>query len=482
MDLHDVLRILRERWLVIASVAVTSVTLATVFTVLQTPMYQATTQLFVSMSVNSGLDAYQGGLFSQQRVKSYAKLMSSEEMARRIINDLGSDDDPEVLMRNIHTSVDTDTVILGVSITDPNPQHARDLADSAGKVFVKYVTELEKSPEGEPAPVKASIADPPRVPKFPVSPNVARNILLALALGLLGGVGIAALRDALDIRVKTADDLAEATGDAPLLGNIHFTKSALKEPLISSLARHAPRVEAFRVLRTNLQFVSVDNSNKVFVITSALPEEGKTTTACNVSIALAEAGARVLLLEGDLRRPKVAEYFGVESSVGVSTVLVGRASLHEAVQAAGGVSILSSGRRPPNASELLQSTAMHRLLAEAREIFDYVIIDAPPLLPVTDAALLAAEADGAVLVVRHGRTTTHEVETARARLESVGANLLGVIVNMTPEMKRTASRYGYGYGYGYQYGYGPLNNDGARDPDLPRIGTSVGGPGDSPRN
>jgi receptor protein-tyrosine kinase len=474
MDLHDLLRILRERWFVIASVAASTVTLAIAFTVLQTPLYQATTQLFVSMSVtDNSLDAYQGSLFSQQRVKSYAKLMGSEEMARRIIANLGSDDDPEALMKQIHTTVDPDTVILSVSVTDPQPRHAEDLARSAGEVFVKYVADLEKAPNGKAAPVKTEIADPPRLPKVPVSPNVLRNVLLALAIGLLGGAGVAALRDALDVRVKTAEDLSEASGDAPLLGNIHYAKGAVKEPLISTLGRNAPRVEAFRVLRTNLQFVGVDSSNKIFVITSALPDEGKTTTACNVSIALAEAGARVLLLEGDLRRPKVAEYFGIESSVGVSTVLVGRASLKEAVQTAGGVSILSSGRRPPNASELLQSGAMHRLLQEAREVFDYVIIDAPPLLPVTDAALLAAEADGAVLVVRHGRTTTHHVRTARARLDAVGANLLGTIVNMTPEMKRTTGRYGYGYGYGYQYGYAPVNNPAAREADLPRFGTAV---------
>lgn len=473
MDLHDVLRILRERWLVIAGVASATVAVAAGFAVLQTPMYQATTQLFVSMSVtDNSLDAYQGALFSQQRVKSYAKLMGSEEMSRRIIAKLGSSDDPEDLMKRIQTAVDPDTVILSVSVTDPRPQHARDLARAAGEVLVKYVAELEQAPDGKAALVHTSIADPPRLPKAPVSPDVPRNIAVALALGLLGGLGVGALRDALDVRVKTAEALAEASGNAALLGNIHYTRSAVKEPLISALGRHAPRVEAFRVLRTNLQFVSVDKSNKVFVITSALPEEGKTTTACNVSIALAEAGARVLLLEGDLRRPKVAEYFGIESAVGVSTVLVGRASLRDAVQVANGVSILASGRRPPNASELLQSGAMRRLLAEAREMFDYVIIDAPPLLPVTDAALLAAEADGAVLVVRHGRTTTHDVRTARARLEAVGAELLGTIVNMTPEVKRTG-RYGYGYGYGYQYGYGPTTNDDSRNPDLPRIGTAI---------
>jgi len=158
----------------------------------------------------------------------------------------------------------------------------------------------------------------------------------------------------------------------------------------------------------------------------------------------------VLLLEGDLRRPRAAAYLGLENSVGVTTVLLGRASLDDAIQpVVENCDLLASGVIPPNPSELLQSDAMKRLLAQARSDYDFVLIDAPPLLPVTDAALLAAESDGAVLVVHHGSTRRDEVSSSVARLDSVGARLLGTVVNMSPTPKRGTSRYGYGYGYGY---------------------------------
>jgi receptor protein-tyrosine kinase len=279
----------------------------------------------------------------------------------------------------------------------------------------------------------------------PVSPQRKRTAALGIILGLVIGFGSAVLRESLDTRVRSAEDVVELA-DKPVLGAIGFDATAKDRQLITDIDSHAPRAEAFRVLRTNLQFIDVDTANKVFVLSSAVPGEGKTSTAVNLSISLAQAGVRTLLIEGDLRRPRAAKALGLDGIVGVTSVLVGKVKLDDALQQhePSRLEFLASGPVPPNPAELLQSNAMRDLMTTVKARYDVVIIDAPPLLPVTDAALLAREADGAIVVVRHGKTTRDQVRGAVERLSQVDASLLGVVMNMTP-----AKGGGYGYGYGY---------------------------------
>lgn len=451
MELRDYIRILRQRWILIVVTTLLALAAALALTLTTTPQYQSTSRLFVSTAESNSSDAYQGGLFSQQRITSYASLITGEEMARRVAEQLDSDIAPRALADKITASVEPETVVLTISVTDPSPERAQALAQTTAEVFTEYVTELETPPGQTTAPVKASITDRATAAGSPVSPQPVRNIGLALVLGLLAGIGLAVLRETLDTRISSPRDLESATGGAPALGHISYDKNAAKAPLLTDIDSHSPRSEAYRVLRTNVQFLNVDSASKMYIITSALPGEGKSTTSCNLALALADAGFSVLLVEADLRRPKATAYFGLEPTVGVTTVLLGRVGFDDAVQEVGPrCAVMASGATPPNPSELLQSEAMHRLLDEARRRYDYVLIDVPPLLPVTDAALLAAHSDGAMLVVRHNKTTRDQVEASRERLESVGARLLGSIVNMAPVAKR-----GSGYGYGYGYGYAP---------------------------
>lgn len=450
MNIHDYLRVARQRWLSITLATLAAIGIALALTLSATPKYESTARLFVSTSQSDSADAYQGGLFSQQRVKSYANLITGEEVSRRVADKLGLKISPRVLSEEIRATVQPDTVVLSISVTDPVAPEAQRLAQATAEVFVTYVAELETPPGKSAAPVKATIVDRATEPNSPVSPRPIRNVGLALVLGLMLGAGLALVRDSSDTRIKNDDDVDQATGNSPVLGTIHFDKSATKTPLISPLSSHNPRVESFRVLRSNLQFVNVDARNRVFVVTSAVPHEGKSTTACNLALILSEAGQSVLLIEGDLRRPKATSYLGLENTVGVTTVLIGRANVDEAIQQVKfNCDLLASGSPPPNPAELLQSEAMKNLLAEARLKYSIVLIDAPPLLPVTDAAVLAAETDGAILVIRHGTTTREQVHNSVERLESVGARLVGSIVNMAPKAKRGSSAYGYGYGYGY---------------------------------
>ena len=258
------------------------------------------------------------------------------------------------------------------------------------------------------------------------------------------GVGIAVLRATLDTSIKSVDDLQDAT-QATLLGSIAYDSGAAKNPLVT--LQGTPRAEAYRSIRTNLQYVDVDNPPRSVVITSSVPLEGKSTTAANLAIALAQGGSKVLLVEADLRRPRVAEYLGVEGSIGLTDVLIGQARVDDAIipWQRGLLDFLPSGAIPPNPSELLGSQQLADLLTELGTRYNVLILDAPPLLPVTDAAILTTAADGAILVARYGETRREQAEQAADSLRQVNGRLFGTVLNFVPEKRRTR---GYDYGYG----------------------------------
>jgi capsular exopolysaccharide synthesis family protein len=259
--------------------------------------------------------------------------------------------------------------------------------------------------------------------------------------------------------INSAEEVERLTGGVPV-GIVPFDPNIGKHPLVTS-EQAIGRAEAFRALRTNLQFADVDHPPRVIVITSPLPGEGKTTSAVNIALTIALTGARVALLEGDLRRPSIAAHLGLSNAVGLTNVLAGQCELSEVMitRERGTLSILTSGPTPPNPSELLGSQQMSELIGVLANNFDIVVIDAPPLLPVTDAAILTAVSDGALLIVRHGKTRREEVVQAIQTLEAVSARLLGTVLNGTPAAKtRTSAGYGDG-----TFGSDGGNGSGFRD-------------------
>lgn len=447
MELRDYLRIIRRRWLLIVSCAALVVGAAAAWTFTTTPQYASSARLFISSpQTGNTADAYQGGLFSQQRVQSYADLATGVDLAQRVTDKLQLSETPQSLAGQISSRVIPETIILEVTATDPSPGRAQLLARTTAEEFTTYVSELEKSPGLKSSPIKATIVDTADLPTSPVSPRPLRNLGLALIVGLVLGFGIAVLREHLDTTVKSAQTLSLYTG-AAVLGTVGYDSKAAKTPLVTELDSHAPRVEAFRMLRTNLQFIDVDQPPKVFVVTSAVPGEGKTTTAINLALTIAQANQQVMLIEGDLRRPRVSEYLRLEPTVGLTTVLVGTIDIDDAIQPWGdsGLDVVTGGTIPPNPAELLQSQTMQTTIDKLRGRYDFVIIDAPPLLPVTDAAVLATQADGAILVARYGHTTKEQAAEAVSRLGTVDARTFGTVLNMVPA--RGADGYGYGYGY-----------------------------------
>jgi len=464
LTLHDYLTILRRSWPVILIATIVGTLIALGLSLAMTPVYQATSQLFVSVkSAGAAGDAYTGGLFVQQRVKSYVDVVDSPAVLEPVIEELGLDSTYIGLASQVSATTPPNTVLLNVSATDTSPAQAAKIANAVAASYANEIARLEGAKttmdglprlggNGNQTPVQATVIKPAEVPTAAIFPRTQLNVLLGALLGLLVGVGIAVLRFTLDTSVKSSEEL-EQSADSTTLGVVTFDPDAKTNPLVT--LRGTPRAEAFRSIRTNLQYVDVDNPPRTVVITSSLLEEGKSTTACNLAIAVAQAGSKVLLLEADLRRPKVAEYLGVDGSRGLTDVLIAQATLDNTIihWQRGLLDFLPAGAIPPNPSELLASHQMADLLAELAKRYDLVILDAPPLLPVTDAAILSTAADGAILVARHGTIKREQVADSADALRQVNARIFGTVLNFVPMRKRR--KYGYGYEYGYGYGYEP---------------------------
>lgn len=454
MELRDYIRILRKSWVLIVLFTLVAVGAASAFSIVQTPQYSATSKVFVStQSSGSTSDLAQGNSFSVARVKTYSALVTTPIVLLPVVAALDLGITADELADKVAASAPLDTSIISVTVTDTDPVRAADTANAISASLTLIVQDIETPDSTDAAsPVKLTRAQEATVPTVPVSPNVPLNIALGALVGLALGVGIAVLRETLETRIRNTRDVEQLT-DLPILGGIVFDPKAKDRPLIVHVDPRSPRAESFRTLRTNLQYLDVGRTDRSFVITSSIESEGKSTTGANLAIALADAGSRVLLIDADLRRPKVADYMDLEGSVGLTDVLVGRADLADVIQPWGKAQlfVLPAGHVPPNPSELLGSTRMTQLITEFNRAFDVVIFDSPPLLPVTDAAILAKSVGGALIVVAAGRTHKNQLKGAIAALDNVGAPVSGLVLTMLPTKGPDA--YGYGH-YGYGNGYG----------------------------
>ncbi len=317
--------------------------------------------------------------------------------------------------------------MIDLAVKDASPELAREIANTLSSEFVALAKELETPENGGTPPARVVVEQQAQQPTVPVSPKTSRNLALGAVAGLVVGIALALIRDRLDNTVKDRRTVEEIAGSA-MVGTIPFDKDVEVNHAIAFSDGSSVSAEAFRELRTNLQFLEVDHPPRVIVVTSSLPSEGKTTTAVNIALVLAEAGKSVCLMEGDLRKPRVSKYLGLLGSVGVSSVLSGQATLDDVLQPTefDGLTVLASGPIPPNPSELLGTDTAKHVLEELRARYDYVIIDASPLLPVTDAAVLAAMSDGALVIARHGSTKCDQLARAVGNLQSVGAHVLAL--------------------------------------------------------
>lgn len=462
MELTDYVRILRKSWLIIVLATLVGVAAGAGWSLTRTTLYQAQSTVFVStQSGDSIAELQQGSTFTQQRVNTYAGLVTQPIVLNPVIAQLNLGVTASELATSVQANTTLNTTFITISVTDPNPVAAAELANALGASLTSAVEALETPAGSDTSPVRLTRTRDAIPPLTPSSPNVPLNLAFGGLVGLGVGLVTAILRGVLDTRIRTPRDV-EQVSDRPIIGAIAFDPRAKERPLIVHADPLSPRAESFRALRTNLQFLDMGGEGRSsFVITSSVPSEGKSTTTINLAIALADAGKRVALIDADLRKPKVAEYLGIEGGAGLTDVLIGRARVGDLMLPWGQRSmyVLPAGKIPPNPSELLASTQMHTLLEVLERDFDVVLCDAPPLLPVTDAAILSKATGGAIVAVAGGRTNRHQLSGAVEALQTVGAKIAGLVMTMVPTRGPDAY-YTYGYGYGYTYGY--VNEPAAR--------------------
>jgi capsular exopolysaccharide synthesis family protein len=457
LELPHYWRAVRNHWIGVVVIVVVTCAAAAVFTATRTPVYAADATGFVGTGAST--DPNLGSITDQlakSRATSYVAVAQSRATAQAVIDELGLDTTPAALVRHISVVQPTDTVLLKITAEADSPQKAQRLADAWVAALAVQVQGIE-SPDGAPQNGTPRIVpqESAALPGSPISPRPALNLAVALALGCLLALGYAHLRTTFDRRLRSPDDV-QTRFAVPVVASIPAAP-VLHTELggQAALAVHggtyeavAAAAEAFRKLRTNLMFMDVDNPPRSLVISSPRPGDGKSTVAANVAAALESTGQPVILIDADLRRPTVATSFQVDGAVGLTNVLSGQVSVEDALQTPTGftsLQVLTAGAVPPNPSELLGSRSM-RALVETLARDHVVILDAPPLLPVTDAALLSTSTDGVMLVISSGRTVDAELESCLGSIAAVNGRVLGIVMNRVAARHNPAGSYGY-YGY-----------------------------------
>ena len=442
---------------------------------LQPKVYAASSSGYVTVGESGTVDVLSGSTAAKERARSYAAIVSSEAVAQKI-----KQNNPELslstgqIRSSLTATAGDNAALITVNAKASSPKNAQVLANSALQATADYIKEIEQNPGNAQALVNgentgASPAGGNTVRVIPlnnasvnpplVAPNYQQNVLVGAAAGLALVYLAIFLRRALDQRIRTRDDATKATG-ASILGVLPVSDDLNEENIVKGNTDDHIAQESIRQLRTNLRFVNVDTPPRSFIVTSAVPGEGKSTVSLSLARAMADAGSPVILIDADLRRPTVAKKLKLDAKVGLTQVLAGQVEIANAVHQLGdsNLFVLPAGRIPPNPSELLGSDKMRQLINELSEEF-IVVVDVPPLLPVTDASLLSHSVDGVILVGSIGRSHREQMTEAASILKKVNANLFGMVLNRAPRKGLGNSYYGFGYasayvGYATYYGYG----------------------------
>jgi non-specific protein-tyrosine kinase len=499
-------------WLLILVTVLAGVS-AYIFSKRSTPIYQATTTVLINEAPATRSTDYAAIVASERQAQTYAQLMAKQPVLEGVIEQLGLDKNVGDLKDALEIQPLRDTTLIEVKVEDPDPQLAAAIANAIVTVFSEQIQALQssryvaskqslsdqleqmdeqikKSTEALAAMDEAGDEDPaersrleenlaqyrqtyayllqsyeqvrlaeaqstssviqvePAIPpENPIKPRVMMNTLLAAVVGLFVALGIIFLKEALDDTLRNPDEITSQL-DLPVLGLVARHESNGGKPITMNEPR-ALVSEAFRSLRTNLQFASVDNNMHTLLVTSPSPSDGKTIVAANLAVVMAQSGRDVVLLDADLRRPRVHKVFDVPNQVGVTGLFVqDEFNINGSILSTDTehLQIITSGEIPPNPAELLGSGKMLEIIEAVKEYADLLIIDSPPVMAVTDASVLAPRVDGVLLVLKPGETHMAAAKQTVDQLRRVGANILGVVLN---EVDLHRSRYNYYYYRGY---------------------------------
>jgi capsular exopolysaccharide synthesis family protein len=494
------LAVLRRRKWWVVSIALLGLWASLALSVTAHKQYSATAQVLVQPSTQtSALGAVQQPV-TPTEVQTELQLVTSAPVQRTVSQQLGNV--PAVSAAEV-----AQTNVIAITATSGVPARAARIANTYAKAFVGYqqtvasrnlaaaetqlqsqISSLAKqlkslgsdstaSPEttallnqeavlkeqlaqmqvsGVVGPGGVELVTPAQPPTSPSSPKPVQNAMLGLAAGLLLGLGAAFLRDSLDDTLSSKEAVEHAAS-SPVLVMVPMVTSwrrSRKALVVSVTDPTSPAAESYRSLRTSLQFARQEGEMRSLVVTSPAAGDGKTSTIANLGAVFAQTGERVVLVSCDLRRPRLGEFFGLDEEAGLTTILLGQRSLEESLRPVAGYDrllVLPAGPIPPNPAELLDSGHARQIFATLRDSFDLVLIDSPPVLPVTDAVVLSKHADATLLVAAAGQTTRGDLRRAVEKLAQVNATILGTVLNQVTRQ----NSYGYGSGYGYSYGYKP---------------------------
>jgi succinoglycan biosynthesis transport protein ExoP len=481
LDLRDYARVVARRWKLIAACIAVAIALAVVWTLTQTPVYTATAEILVKAPLGG---AAVGGSPQPLNIENERQIVESLPVATIAVADVQANLDERELLQHLDVTVPKDADVLQIHFQHTDPQVAQLGAQAFANAYFTYTrqraqaavdqaaeavrdligtlsgkgnTQAKAQLQGQLSQIRGTPIDPGEilvgaaVPTTPTSPNLLLNLALAALLGAFIGLIAAFVRERMDDRLRGRIDLETAIG-APvmtMIPQIPSWRDRERAHLVTLQAPRSPAAEAYRTLRTSILVAAAEHGYKTLMVVSAIAGEGKTTTAANLAVVLAQADKRVVVISADLRRPRLNDFFGLPTSErGLSDVLEGGRKAWEAMRSGkvDNLWVMPSGPVSDQPTELLQSEAMRELLADQREVVDFIIIDCPPVLAVADALVVAPMADAILYVANEQSTPRGAVFAARAQLDQVGAHLLGSILNNV-ESKST------GYAYYGQYVY-----------------------------
>ena len=448
IDIRELIQIIRKRIWVIISFTLIAIFLSGIVSVLfLDEVYESSTTLIVSKQSDGNNNDLQISDINLARnlVDTYSVIIKSNRVLESVLSDLNLNMTLGNLKSKINVNAEGNTEIIRIKVEDTIPERAKDIANSLANVFIKEVDTLLKMEN-------VQIIDIARVPNSPIRPRVFMNIAIVGMLGLMIGLGLVLLIEYLDNTIKTPEDVLKhmqlsVIGSIPdFNGDTSKGKNKKRTTrLIGSPSIKAPVTEAYKTLRTNIQYSNLDNNLKVILVTSSTQSEGKTSTSSNLAISMAQSDKKVLLIDCDFRRSNVHKVFHILNVKGLTNVLAENLDYHEILNSVGlpNLDILTSGPKPPNPSEILGSARMEAFIKKVSEEYDVIILDAPPILPVADSMVLSRLADGIILVTEYGKTTYETAMRAKESVEKVGAKILGTVINSIPIDAKGGGYYYY---------------------------------------
>ena len=437
MELKDYLAIIRKRILVIIGVTLVIVAATLGFSYMQKPVYQASTTLMVSASIK-GFEEFSAIQIIEKLLLTINKLSTSRPVLEKASETVNHKKDVRQFQKSVSSQVLRNTQLIQISATAGDPQMAMAMANAAADSLVAFVREKEGD-----SSYKIEQVEPALKPPSPVSPKPLRNGILGGFLGLILGFGTACLLEYLDVSVKSKDELSVLL-DKPVLGEIPLVRYGKLENGKQESSETGEILEQTRTLRTNIQYLDLENNLKTILLTSPQLKEGKTFLSLQLARAYAASGKKVALVDADLRK-ELHHFKETPSEQGITNVIVGSLELADAFADTDMelLKYLPSGPLPPNPSEMLDSSGMQRVLAELDKDFDVIILDSSPIGMFSDPLVLASKVDGVILVAAARTTSSASLKAANELLMGPNINLMGTVLNRVKVSRQPYYYYDY---------------------------------------